>query len=119
MKTKRKQGKADRIAEIAAKMPAPTVRFSDGETYYTMQGVAQLLGLHRVTIWRLVRQGKMQGARVGREVYIRESAVKALLAHGEDAAARATAPKTNGDAPAGGAGEASDPKAAGDKAKRS
>ncbi len=83
MVKKRRQGKADRIAEIAARMPAPTVRFSDGETYYTMQGVARLLGVHRVTIWRLVREGKLKGARVGREVYIPESGVKALLARGE------------------------------------
>jgi len=73
------------MSEIAARIPAPSVRFSDGETYYTMQGVADLLGLHRVTIWRLVREGKLAGAKVGRQVYIRESEVKALLARGEGA----------------------------------
>jgi excisionase family DNA binding protein len=63
----------------AARTPTPTVKLSGGETFYTLGGIAELFQMCRKTVWKWKRAGRLPGVKLGRQYYVAESTVKALL----------------------------------------
>jgi excisionase family DNA binding protein len=47
--------------------------------FYTLGGIAELFGVCRKTVWQWKRAGRLPGVRLGKQYYVAESTVKALL----------------------------------------
>jgi excisionase family DNA binding protein len=73
------KGKKGAAGEVAARVPAATVKLSGGETFYTLGGIAELFGMCRKTVWQWKRAGRLPGVKLGKQYYVAESTVKALL----------------------------------------
>jgi excisionase family DNA binding protein len=56
------------------------------ERYYTVQELAELMGVHPETIRREAARKQLRAIRIGRELRFGESAVREWLASKEDAA---------------------------------
>jgi len=47
--------------------------------YYTVQEVADLIGFHRGSIYRLIKKGELKQVKIGRSVRIKHSDLEYLL----------------------------------------
>ena len=43
--------------------------------FYTLGDAAQVLGVSRVTLWRWIRDGKLEAYRLGREVLVEKKSI--------------------------------------------
>jgi len=85
-----------RIQEVLARLPLTdhlagqggSMARCSGQTFYSLQWVANFLGVTRHTIMRWRNAGKIVGARVGRRWWFRESEVARLLTDGTERAPR-------------------------------
>ncbi len=43
--------------------------------FYTLGDAAKALGISRVTLWRWIRDGKLKGYRIGRQVLVEKKSI--------------------------------------------
>ena len=48
------------------------------QNFFRLCEAAEVLGVTRVTVWHWIKDGKIKGHRLGREVWIEKKAVEAL-----------------------------------------
>ena len=55
------------------------MKIIEGEKYYTMSEVAEIVGVNISSVRRWIKSGKLKGNKVSRNYYINATAVKALV----------------------------------------
>jgi excisionase family DNA binding protein len=54
------------------------------DTYYSTEELADKLKVHRQTIWRWCKEGKLKPKKIGRKNLFKESDIKSLLGESDE-----------------------------------
>lgn len=81
------------IREVRTQVPAKgNARTHSFETFLTISEVAQVLRLHRNTVYRLIKGGDIPGFKIGVTWRVNEKTLRRVLAHLSDG--KASSPKS-------------------------
>lgn len=58
--------------------------------FFTTKQASEILGINRITIWRWMKQGKIETQQVGREILIPKWQIELLKQEDSETAGRAT-----------------------------
>ncbi len=77
------------IREVRTRIPDKARVHTHGfETFLTISEVAQILRLHRNTVYRLIRRGDIPGFKIGITWRVNEKTLRTTLAHQSDSKGR-------------------------------